>query len=247
MNRKELLLFDMDGTLTESGENIDPEMMKILSHLHHDYILGIVSGGTYSKICQQIHDAQMFTFLFSECGNVFHKNNQLISYNNIRLHPLFPKINQLIKYSLHLLSLMHYPLYGHFIDLRTGLIYVSLIGMSATREERERFIELDKKERIRDFFLVSLKNRAMELNVPENSIEIMEGGRVGICLFPTEFGKEQIMGFIDTDKYPSIHYFGDKYLVGGNDYMIMTHPKIIPHPVDSVQQTKQLLKKFTAK
>jgi hypothetical protein len=41
--------------------------------------------------------------------------------------------------------------------------------------------------------------------------------------------------------FTQIHYFGDKYLPDGNDYLIMTQPNIIAHNIDSIEQTQNEL------
>ena len=49
-----ILLFDIDGTLVESSENIKPEMSSILNSLKEKgYSLGVVGGGKLDKILQQ--------------------------------------------------------------------------------------------------------------------------------------------------------------------------------------------------
>ena len=56
----------------------------------------------------------------------------------------FPQINNLVKQCLRFLSEVDYMITGHFVDLRNGIIYISLIGMNATFKEREMFKSLDK-------------------------------------------------------------------------------------------------------
>ena len=75
------------------------------------------------------------------------KTNQyeLVNTNNIRLEPEYPEINKLVKTCLNYISQKDYLISGNFIDLRNGLIYVSMVGMVATDEERENFIVLDSK------------------------------------------------------------------------------------------------------
>lgn len=60
MSRKQnsseiIFLFDVDGTLAESGQIIDPNMSKILAQLSNYGTLGIVGGGIYEKIKYQLN------------------------------------------------------------------------------------------------------------------------------------------------------------------------------------------------
>ena len=245
-----LLLFDVDGTIVESGEKIDSEMVDILNKLKDkNYELGIVGGGKLDKILQQLDDKILFTHYFSECGCVYHINNNIIKklwleekyVKNIRNHPHYNNINILIKASLKYLSEVDYTLSGHFIDLRNGIIYISLIGMNATQEERRYYMEKEKTHNYRLELINILKKKASELNCI-NDISIFLGGNVGIALYPNDYDKKQVLQHIDINKYKEIYYFGDKYLEHGNDYNLLNNKNIIGKNIDSIQDTKKILR-----
>lgn len=68
-----VVLFDVDGTLTESGKKIGSEMKKVICEISSvpNLRLGIVGGGDYAKICWQLSDClEKFHYIFSECGAV---------------------------------------------------------------------------------------------------------------------------------------------------------------------------------
>lgn len=244
---KPLLLFDVDGTIADSGKTIDLDILNTLTELTKNYDLGIVGGGKYEKIIEQASNTTIFTHLFAECGCVYYKlnsnlsNYQLVYKKNIRVHLLYKQINQLIKVALGFLSKVDYDLTGHFIDLRNGIIYISLIGMVANDEERKYFIEFDKKQNIRKTLIDLLVQKAIELKI-NNQVKILEGGSVGIGIYPVEYGKSQVLDSL-TD-YTNISYFGDKYTPDGNDYELITHPEIKGYPVDSLSDTLNILKKL---
>lgn len=240
-----ILLFDLDGTLAESGQCLDYEMINLLSNLKNNYHLGIVGGGRYEKIIEQVNEKKLFDYIFSECGCVYHKlsddNYIKINEKNIREHELYPKINILIKTALLFISNVNYTVTGHFVDLRTGIIYISLIGMNANQQERENFINLDNKFGIRQDLLNILNNKSIELEI-QDKIKILEGGSVGIGIYPTEYSKIQVLEYLT--EYNEISYFGDKYTTNGNDYDIITSSKVNGYPVDTVKQTKIILSKL---
>jgi phosphomannomutase len=247
---KPLLLFDVDGTIAESGKTIDQDILNVLTELTKNYDLGIVGGGKYEKIIDQISNTKIFTHIFAECGCVYYKlnsnlsnlsNYQLVYKKNIRTHPVYKQINQLIKLALGFLSQVDYDLTGHFIDLRNGIIYISLIGMVALEEERKYFIQLDKKQNIRKTLIDLLVNKAQELQI-NNQVKILEGGAVGIGIYPVEYGKAQVLDSLSD--YTDISYFGDKYTPDGNDYELISHQKIKGYPVDSIEDTTNILKKL---
>jgi phosphomannomutase len=248
---EKILLFDVDGTLVESSENIKPHMASILNSLKKTgYSLGIVGGGKLDKIIQQFRKEIYFSHYFSECGSCYHINKLAdgllpieVYKKDIRNHKYYNEINKLVKCTLHYLSSVSYTITGHFIDLRNGLIYISLIGMSANSKERDYFIEYDKNYNIRNDLLNLLHNKAKELNILDK-VSITEGGSVGIAIYPKELDKIQVLDTITKDDYSEIHYFGDKYEKGGNDYNIINDERVIGHCVNSPDDTMSLLKKL---
>ncbi len=236
-----LILFDIDGTIAESSQEVSKEMIsKITEKINSGYDIGIVGGGTFEKAISQLGPLKL-THYFTECGCVYHTTNSYGSiYNvykkNIRQHPLYSKINILVKEALQFLSKVDYEITGHFIDLRNGIIYISLIGMVATLDERAKFIELNNQYNYRKRLIYLLKNKAYELGI-ENDIVIAEGGTVGVGIYPKEYDKVQVMEVIRPYGYTEIHYFGDKFEEDGNDYNLLNHKDIIPHRVNNLEDT----------
>jgi phosphomannomutase len=242
--KKKLILLDVDGTITNSGCKIDSKMENILILLSQNFELGIVGGGKIDKIIWQLENIkEIFLHYFTECGCVYYKNEKSFYFNlneiyrkNIRNHPLYNKINILIKLSLNFISNVDYIITGNFIDLRSGIIYISLIGMDANEDERKNFIELETKFNYRQKLILLLQKKAVELDI-ENKIHIVLGGSVGIAIYPSEFDKKQIMNHINANEYNEIHYFGDKYKINGNDFNLLNHENIIGHKVNSLDET----------
>jgi phosphomannomutase len=247
-----LLLFDVDGTIAESGQEINPTIKKLFNNLiQSGFKLGIVGGGKLDKVLQQLGNTYIHHY-FTECGCVYHKNQSTnldelkldqIYVKNIREHELYPEINKLIKKTLLFLSSVDYTLTGHFIDLRNGIIYISLIGLTANNQEREYFLELDKINHYRKQLLDILHNYAKELNIFDK-ISIFEGGTVGIAIYPIEYDKSQVLSVIDKSNIKEIHYFGDKYLENGNDQNLLNNHQVIGHCIDSIDDTIKILEQI---
>lgn len=242
-----LLLFDVDGTLTESAKNIDTEMLDILNALKEKSIdLGVVGGGTFTKIQSQLQSFP-FDYFFSDCGSTFHlRNNETgeyeFQYRNILLeHELYLSMIPLIKICLSFVSDTLNNISGHFVDVRSGLIYVSLIGMQATEEQRDQFIINDLEANYRYLLLDELKRKVKDDGL-EDKIRITLGGKTGIAIYPTEWDKVQIIKHLPIQKYNSVFYFGDRYTQEGNDYRIIHHPQIIGVPVQQPRDTKLLIR-----
>lgn len=246
---KKLVLFDVDGTLAESSEKIDYDIKTSLKNLSQKgFTLGIVSGGRLDKILDQLDNNIYISHYFTECGCVYHKrlsnNNKLdlVYSKNLRSHPLYDSINILIKCALYFLSQVDYTLTGNFIDLRNGILYISLIGLNATKSEREVFFKLDEKNHYRKRLLSYLDLEAIKEQI-ENEITICEGGRAGIAIYPNEYDKIQVLDYLEKD-YKEIHYFGDKYEKGQNDYRLISSDKVIGHPVNSVAYSKKIIREL---
>ena len=67
-------------------------------------------------------------------------------------------------------------------------------------------------------------------------------------VFPVGWDKTYCLQFI-TDKYEDIHFFGDKYYKGGNDYEIYEHERTIGHkiengPKETEEKVLELIKKY---
>lgn len=245
--QKNIILFDVDGTIAESSKIIDPEIKELVSSLKEFYDVGIVGGGKKDKILHQLENLYVDHYFF-ECGCVYYKNmsedkKNLVLQNyyskNIRNHPLYEKINLLVKECLLFLSKVDYTLSGNFIDLRNGMLYISLIGMSATNEERQYFIEKNNKNNYRKQLLNILLKKAKELGI-QDEVTICEGGTVGLAIYPLENDKIQVLEHLQD--YKEIHYFGDKYEENGNDHNIINDSRTIGYPIDNLQMTKDILR-----
>lgn len=249
---KKLILFDVDNTIAHSGQKISNYIKDIIIQLYNNhYEIGIVGGGSYEKILYQLDNINKIIeikYIFSESGSLYYHYNHetseydLIYKNNIRLHKDYDKINILIKESLSFLSQVDYNISGHFIDLRNGLIYISLIGMNANEEERENFMKIDKIKNYKLNLFHILTQKAIELNI-NNTISISYGGSVGIAIYPKIWDKVQVLDKINNDLYEQIYYFGDKYEENGNDYQIIHDKRVIGIKVNNVEDTYNFITK----
>ena len=243
---KNLFLFDVDGTIADSSQKIIDEMAIVLNGLKKENVeIGIVGGGKLDKILDQMDNKVVFNHYFSECGTIYHYNcsnikNEIelkeIYKKNIRYHHTYIKINILVKHCLNFLSNVDYILSGHFVDLRSGIIYISLIGLTATLEERAYFMNLNKLNNYRSKLIQSLKNLSINLKI-SNKVDIVEGGSVGIAIYQSEYDKIQVLDCFSELEYDKIYYFGDKYELNGNDYKLLNDKRVIGVKVDNFQDT----------
>lgn len=240
--KKSILLFDVDGTICEAGKQITYDMANMLLkyELNSLYEIGIVGGGKFDKIIYQLNKLLNPEHIFSECGSVYHKliNGEYIELyrHNIRKELEYPLINKLVKSSLRYLSNVDYLVSGHLIDLRDGLIYISLVGMTATEEERQEFIKINNEKNYRKELIDILKTESSLLGL-DGYLDIVYGGSVGIAIYPKKWDKIQVLDIINSKEYNKIYYFGDRYESDGNDYNIISDKRVIGIRINSINDT----------
>ena len=249
-----IFLFDVDGTLADSGDTIGNDMCELLNFVREcGFKTGVVGGGTLQKVLDQTDNKDgpvYFDHYFTECGcqhnvnlsSTMGKNLHQIYHKNIREHWLYPSINKLMKVCMNFISEQDYLIAGNLVDLRKGIVYISMVGMTATSVERSQFILEDKVNQYRKRLIQLLSDTAMKLGVYED-LSINEGGQVGIAIFPREWDKIQVLEHL-LPYHETIHYFGDKYKSGGNDYRLISDSNVIGHCVDSPEDTYTILKQI---
>lgn len=244
-----ILLFDVDGTIAESGKKISPETKELIASLKQKdgFELGIVGGGTFEKIMYQL-DGLNVKYIFSECGCCYHKLNDIghmecIYEKKFCNHAVFEWVEQIIRLALHfIIYKVSTSISGHFVDIRKGLVYISLTGMQANDEQRKAFKNMDEIQNLRQELIQEIQN--MLPSFIQHKIDVKIGGSTGITIIPTEWNKEQVMNVCEISDYNEIYYFGDKFEKDGNDYELLFHKDVNGVPVETIQNTMDFLKKM---
>lgn len=245
---KQLFLFDVDGTIADSGKRISAEIVALFNLMPSDIEIGIVGGGMFDKIANQVRHHPRISRVFSECGCVYHRRqkNGLMEEmyrKDVREHADYGAIQSIIKTALRFLSEVSYPLAGHMIDVRSGIVYISLVGLSASDAERVAYFTVDHRHGIRRALLKILGDKLAEEGLLKR-ISVVEGGSVGIAVYPSEYDKVQVLNSLSIGSYKKIVYFGDKYDKNGNDFALLSHPSIVGVKVDSPRDTLHKLRQL---
>ncbi len=100
--KKVLVLFDVDGTLTEPREDASPEMKSFLQTLRNNVTVGIVGGSDLIKQEEQLGNniTKEVDYSFSENGLVAYKNGALIGKEVSDASPLLFDLERLLSYVL---------------------------------------------------------------------------------------------------------------------------------------------------
>ena len=232
------ILFDVDGTLTPSGGEILPEMVTCLQQLKTttNCVLGLVGGGTYVKIQSQMGDAlDLFDLVFAECGSVLYEKGNLVYSRNMMEVVNKEKLDRIIelaKDKIFAMPIVRTPdTPRNQIDVRQGLVYVSLPGMLASPIQRNHVKQVDAKLNLRRNLIKQLK----QLD-EEDELDIVIGGEVGIAIFPRGFDKSQVLKHFDMGT-SEIYFFGDRTQSGENDYPLFSHPRVVGFSVKDWEDT----------
>ena len=247
---KNLILFDVDGTLTKSRLAIEKPMIETLKKLKstEGIDIGIVGGSDLNKQKEQLgNNIDMFDWVFSENGLVAFENNIQIHCENIVNKLGNESFTVLINICLEYLSKTKNSIKrGTFIEYRNGMINISPIGRSCSQNEREKFVLEDEKEKYREELIKNIKRRWDNYIYENNNcgvkLSYSIGGQISIDIFPEGWDKTYCLQFVEG-KYDNIYFFGDKTYEGGNDYEIFNSNLTIGYTVENPEHTIKLIEK----
>ena len=250
---KTIILFDVDGTLTDPRKFIKKNMLEEIKKLKNinDLDIAIVGGSNLDKQKEQLgnKNLELFDYIFSENGlvSLINNNGNLTNFhsNSFQDYLGIKNYEYLINSCFEKLIELKPPVKtGTFIESRTGMINVSPVGRNCSQKQREQFFEIDKTNKYREDLIKFLKDKWINLQnnsereVPNLSFSI--GGQISVDIFPEGWDKTYCLQFI-KDKYDRILFFGDKTSEGGNDYEIFSNPLTEAYTVESPEDTIKIL------
>lgn len=233
-----LVLFDVDGTLTEPREEATGEMTEFLSTLKSRVFVGIVGGSDLVKQQEQMGAdiVGRVDYSFSENGLVAFKDGKEIHRQALHKHLGEENVKRVVNWTLRYIANLDLPIKrGTFIEFRAGMLNVSPIGRNCSKEERNDYEKFDLANNIRKDMIEKMKIEFADLNLTYSI-----GGQISFDVFPQGWDKTYCLNHIPEGTFDQIHFFGDKTFPGGNDYEIFTHPRVIGHTTDSPSSTKKM-------
>ena len=231
-----IVLFDMDGTITPPREPIKEEMVTQLKRLDKHCDIGIVTGSDFAYLYQQCKN--LLEAIYPAYWNLFPCNGTKkydispgSTYNNKKWEAVYEVdmrkvigsgvynelICQLTVFQLEIIkeftdsiSENTIDLSGTFFQYRGSMLNWCPIGRSANMEERKKWIQADKKFKLRE----NIKENI--LYDPRFSyIDVALGGETSFDIYPRGWDKTYVMRHL-TD-YDDIYFVGDACHPGGND------------------------------
>jgi HAD superfamily hydrolase (TIGR01484 family) len=225
LKEKELVIFDLDGTLAESKQALDIEMAWLLTNLLKTKKVAVISGGSYIQFQKQFlsnfpPDKKLFEslFLFPASGTMFYRyengawkevySNPISEESKKKIIAAFAEVEKK-------LNMSEPVVYGEKIEDRRTQITYSALGQQAPLVAKKHWDE----EQLKRKKIVA----ALTPLIPDFGIRI--GGMTSIDV--TEKGIDKAYGVRIIEKTLNIPmektvFVGDALFPGGNDYPAKT-------------------------
>lgn len=254
INKRNLFMFDMDGTLTKARNSITQDMVNALKNLKSVADIAIISGSDLDYIKEQcqllfenIDDIILLPcngtkyYLYKDKKFNLKKNVNMKSYMGDKKYRSI--INALLKYQIDLMSNYEYSdklsYTGTFIDYRESMINWCPIGRKSNSFERSLFEDLDATHSIRTKFL-----KIMGKNPVFSGLSIKYGGNTSFDIYPVGWDKSYPLENMLLDDYLEYYFIGDRCEEGGNDFEIFSHPKVKGYKTSGPLTTIDLINKL---
>lgn len=235
--RQHIVLFDMDGTITEAREKINEKTINSLMRLSLHATIGILTGSKMEDLvnqCQSLWKPRLqfwdgFLYLLpcngTKCYKVtkdgiseaIYEKDMRSHLGEKRLSDIFKRIQIAQHLTVSDKMFTNINVEPDFIDYRESLINWCPIGRSASKDMRIKFSSIDQRENFRDTmidFLISNNNIF-------NGVTIAKGGLTSLDIFPNDWDKTYCIPYFDADlDYNRVWFVGDACEPGRNDYEI---------------------------
>jgi phosphomannomutase len=201
-------IFDVDGTLTPSRQQITPEFNTFFISFCFDKNVYLVSGSDYKKTYEQLGETICYLAkrIYNCSGSYVTEKGEVI-YQREWLLPKDAK-----NFLTDKLNESRFPArYGLHFEDRPGMCNFSVVGRHADSIGRKKYVDWNKENKQDERISI-----AKEFNYLFPGITAKVGGDTGIDIFPTGNDKSQIVR--DFDKEDIIYFFGDKMNDEGNDF-----------------------------
>jgi len=258
MSRKEkIILFDLDGTLTEPRGPLPKEVANYLLEIliNTDWRAGIVTGSSLSYLLEQIGDwssclASAGLELYPCNGTVpveIHGDKWVSGPAREIRYVLGADLYRSIITILHeeQLRLMKdnpdLPLTGCFVDYRQTTINWCPIGRAAKILDRSSWEKIDGERLIRLIELDRLRTRFEQ--VAPGRLTVVLGGETSFDIYPVGWDKTYVLSVV---RAKDVYFIGDRCRGFGNDRALFDalQPKKTSFETTGPAETLRLIQKI---
>ena len=249
LSKKSLIVFDLDGTLTESKAPLKPDMARALATLLEQKKVAIIGGGSYEQFKNQfaghfICPPALFKnlFLFPTTSTSFYRY-QRSGWKQVYRKVLKPAEKKKIMraFANAFVAIKYVPpkkLWGTVIEDRGSQITFSALGQKASVKAKAAW---NKKSDGRPALM-----KIMQKELP--TFEVRSGGLTSIDV--TQKGIDKAYGVRQIEKVLKISikdmvFIGDALYPGGNDTAAKktgVQTIAVNGPEDTIKIVKKILK-----
>jgi HAD superfamily hydrolase (TIGR01484 family) len=247
---KKLIVFDFDGTLTESKSDLSEDMANALARLLDHYSVGVISGCSYKQFEQQFLShmrhvnlmALMNLFLLPTCGSrmygyELHGGYVCMYHNDLTLREKVYIYN--VWQAARDMCGIQPPeqTYGEVAEDRRSQVTFSMCGQEAPLEIKLKW-DPDGKKRL---------NLAKYMQVFLSGFEVKVGGTTSIDVtrdgIDKAYGLEKLMEHVEVST-DDVLFIGDALYEGGNDSVVKqtgVECKQVSGPSETLELIKELI------
>lgn len=249
---KELIVFDLDGTLAQTKSTIDQEMSKLLENLLTIKKVAVIGGGKMELFHEQLLDnlkvpSELLKnfFLFPTTATTFYKHENG-EWKQVYVHNLSQEeADQVMAAFEKVLKEVNYKpekTYGKVIENRGSQITWSVLGQDVVKVLGDEGVELKKKWTAENTPLKLKIAKMLQEELP--NLQVRAAGYTSIDI--TKPGIDKAYGLHQIEKYLGVKienmlFVGDAIFEGGNDYAI-TKTVVDYVQVKDPQETKDIIK-----
>jgi len=244
----DIVLFDLDGTLTPPRQGITKENLEKLTELSAFARVGIVTGSTLDYVKEQVpldvfeHGVEALPCNGTEHWRYVNGHWQSVAVPKSMmnflgrewrdLHLILSKLQQEV-----MENVKDIPLTGNFVSARSSMLNWCPIGREADRASRTWFESFDARNNFREGILALLKLRLMKLQTP---LVAKLGGSTSFDIYPVGWDKTYALNHFPDD---TVWFIGDRCAPNGNDYEIYEAIKAYgrAYHVDSHEETPAII------
>jgi phosphomannomutase len=253
VKEKDLLVFDLDGTLAPSKSKVDKEMGTLIEKLIKVKKVAVISGGKIEQFKMELLDPLKShkvnwenLFLFPTCSTAFYKF-QKGKWKKVYAHTLKKKEITKIKNAFNIaFKKINYEhpkkVYGEVIEDRGTQVSFSALGQEVVSLLGKRGIRMKEEwarnSDVRPKLIKILKPLIPGLEARIGGLTTIDVTRKGI---DKAYGVRKIREILNIPITKMV-FIGDKIMPGGNDYAALK-TKIDYIPVGGPEETKKIIRK----
>jgi len=243
---KKLIVFDLDGTLTESKSSLDAEASGLLHDLLGIIRVAVISGGDWPQFEKQLisrlpADERLANLvILPTCGTKFYQYSG--DWKKVYSDDLSPDQKEMIinslKKAVAQAGFHVEKAWGEIIEDRGSQVTYSALGQQAPLEEKEKWDP--------DFAKRSKIKSILDTLIPAFSVRM--GGATSIDVTKPGIDKAYGIGKLRDIlgiQLKEMIYIGDALFPGGNDYPV-EEAGVVCIPVRGTNETKLVMKAISA-